>query len=400
MSAGRRPVIVCGAGVGGLAASAALLRQGFDVEVLEQADGIRAPSGSGLTIWGNGMTALARIGVAEPLRAQGSPLERQLTMTHRGGVLTDVPVGRIQREFGEVGIGVRRRDLLTELRAAGDRALFSYGDAVTSVRTENGCAIAVLASGRRVYGEAVIGADGLWSRVRDAILRDGPPDRLNHQVWRGISDSKGSFPATTSLMVYGSKAVRMVGWPVDADHVCWSIGRNFSQSADDSTQAAVKDQLLHMIADFPAPCRHVLEATPDDRIIHTQIYARPNVKRLVQGRVALLGDAGHAMPTVFGQGAAMAIEDAVVLTSAIARHGEDVQAGLYEYEQIRLPRLRQVRRHAVKVSKMQEWKNPCSRLARDSFLKVMPQSMSRQVWSGLLRFSDARPQTQPSYGHR
>jgi FAD-dependent urate hydroxylase len=395
VSAGDHPIVIAGAGVGGLAAAAALHRQGFEVRIFERAEKIRAPSGSGLTIWGNAMTALSRIGLDGALRERGAPLERQLTMTTSGTALLDLPVGRIQRSVGEVGVGVRRHDLLATLLEAAHRAELRHGDAVVGVRNDGNGVVAVLDSGEEVACELLIGADGLRSRVREALLGDGPPAPLRHRVWRGIADGRGAFPAETSLMVYGPRAVRMVGWSVDTDHICWSISRNGGPLGERGEPASIKQELQQIIVDFPECCRGVLAATPPERIIYTDLFARPAVERLVHERVALLGDAGHAMPTVFGQGAGMAIEDAVVLADALGRHRDHPSDGLHEYEQIRLPRLLMVRGHVRRVSRMQEWKGPRLLAARNTFMRLLPKSVSERMWTELMSFS-----TEPDLTHR
>lgn len=382
-----RPIVIAGAGIGGLAAAAALLRRGFQVQIIERAEEIRAPSGAGLTIWGNAMTALSMLELDAALHERGAVLERQLTLTTTGKVLADLPIGRIQRTVGEVGVGVRRHDLLMTLLDATARAELRCGERVVGMRHDESGVVVELASGEEIVGEILIGADGLRSTVREALLHDGPPEPLRHLVWRGVSDGMDSFPAGTSLMVYGPRAVRMVGWPVDADHVCWSIGRNGPPLRESQQPGSTKAELEQAIRAFPQPCREVLSATPPERIIHTDLFVRPGLERLVQGRVALLGDAAHAMPTVFGQGAAMAIEDAVVLADALARHRDRLPAGLQEYEQTRLPRLLRVRHHVQRVSRMQEWQSPLSRAARNTFMRLLPGSVSERMWTELLSFS-------------
>jgi FAD-dependent urate hydroxylase len=382
-------VIVCGAGVGGLAATNALIQQGFDVLVVERAPRIRTPDGLGLTIWGNGMTALSTLGLAGSLRVHGEPLERQVVATDRGVVLSELPVGRIQRSLGEVGVGVRRSDLLATLLEAARPAAFRCGSAVTDVRVEGKRVVATLDCGEEIVGHVLIGADGLRSNVRAAVLCDGAPQALDHGVWRGISAGRGDFPAKTSLIVFGSHATRMAAWPVDEDHVCWSIATHEDFEGGRKSAATPKRDLLQALASFPAPCRHVLAETPEEQILRRDLFARRELRQMAHGPIALLGDAAHAMPPVFGQGAAMAIEDAVVLAGALARNRDCPPDGLLEYERARLPRLRLVRKTVFRANRLQSVRNPLSHRARDSLLRLMPDSASRRLWTALLRFPDA-----------
>jgi FAD-dependent urate hydroxylase len=386
MHGSHRPIVVAGAGVGGLTVAAALLRRGFTVTLLERSDEIRASGGSGLTIWGNAMTALGTMGIDGDLRERGAMLERQLTVTASGATLLDLPVGQIQRRTGRVGVGIRRRDLLETLLAAADGAEILYGEEVSGVRKE-GELVATMQSGREIACETLIGADGLRSSVREALLGDGPPSPLRHIVWRGVSEDTVAFPGETSLMVYGPRGVRMVGWPVGEGRVCWSIACNGAPARERREPSRVKRELQQAIAYFPQACRDVLAATPVARIIHTDLFARSQVDCLTRGPIALLGDAGHAMPTVFGQGAAMAIEDAVVLADCLGRNRRHLPTGLEEYEQIRLPRLLTVRGHVSRVSRLQEWRSPVSLAARNAFLRLLPKSVSERMWTELMTFA-------------
>jgi 2-polyprenyl-6-methoxyphenol hydroxylase-like FAD-dependent oxidoreductase len=381
-------ILVAGAGIGGLAVAAALADRGFDVAVFERADEVRGLEGSGLTIWGNAMTALARIGLADAVRRRSSPLERQLVMTAQGEVISDSPVGDLQRATGEVGVGVRRHDLLQALLRAAGGATVHYRRPVVDVVADDDGVTVGLDDGEKVRGAALIGADGLRSAVREHLLGDGPPSQLRHMVWRGISESRGPFPAETSLMVYGPGGIRMVGWPVDDGHVCWSLSRNGDAERVRAQPADIRDELLQVIEGFPEACRHVLGSTPAGRIIRTDLFARHDLRQLAFGRVALLGDAGHAMPTVFGQGAAMALEDAVVLVDAMERTPDDPASAFSAYERRRLPRLHWVRSQVFEVSQFQEWESPLLCALRNAFLRNLSETGSTAMWTTLMQFDD------------
>lgn len=380
------PVIIAGAGIGGLACATALRQRGIDVTIYERADAVRGLSGSGLTIWGNAMSALQRLGLGEAMNQIGSPLERQVAMTESGSIITDVPVGEFQRAAGAVGVGVRRQELLTTLLRGAEGATIHYERGLAGVRQETDRAVALLDDGSEVAAPIVVGADGLRSVVREELLGDGPPEPLSHMVWRGIGDGLGPFPANTSMMVYGPGAVRMVSWPVGGDGVCWSIGRNGRADRSRRPPETIRDELLELIAAFPEACRHAVASTPPERILRTDLFARRKLEPLVDGRVALLGDAAHAMPTVFGQGAAMALEDAVVLADAVAGNRDDPCAGLREYEQRRMPRLHWVRSQVFKVSGYQEWESPVLCAMRNSFMRALPASATRAMWTKLMTF--------------
>ncbi|WP_158581591.1 FAD-dependent monooxygenase [Actinomadura spongiicola] len=393
----RQRIVIAGAGIGGLATAAALGHNGgdYDIEIYERADAVRGLAGSGLTIWGNAVAALGRVGLGDAVKELGSPLESQVVVTDGGSTLTEAPIGRFQREHADIGVGIRRQALLDMLLRAVGPDRVRYEERVVGYRaTGDGDGVDVLLqSGGAVRADILIGADGLRSAIRRQMLGDGDPTPLKHMVWRGISDSSAHFPAETVLMVYGAHATRMVAWPVDDDSVCWSIGRNGTPARDSASPAVLKEQLLSFIDGFPKANRHILENTPAERLIRTDLFARKRLNRLVDGRVALLGDAGHAMPTVFGQGACMAIEDAVVLADCLADAPSDQtpDAGLREYERRRLPRLEWVREQVFKVSRYQEWESPLLVTMRNTVMRTMPASRQEAMWRRMFAFDPGRP---------
>ncbi|TMQ90978.1 hypothetical protein ETD83_33035 [Actinomadura soli] len=384
----RTRIVIAGAGIGGLTAAAALGGD-HDIEIYERADAVRGLTGSGLTIWGNAVAALGRIGLGETVQELGAPLESQLVVTETGGPLSESPIGRLQREHADMGVGARRQALLDMLlRAAGPERV-RYRRRVTGYRETPEGVTVLLDGGAEVHADILIGADGLRSVVRGQLLGDGDPEPLKHMVWRGISDSAAHYPVGTVLMVYGRQATRMVAWAVDDDSVCWSIARNGAPARNSLSANDLKDQLRTFIRGFPEANQHILESTPPERLLRSDLFARRRLDRLVAGRVALLGDAGHAMPTVFGQGACMAIEDAVVLADSLAAEGPE--AGLKEYERRRMPRLRWVREQVFKVSQFQEWESPLLVTMRNTVMRTMPASRQEAMWRTMFSFDVGRP---------
>lgn len=389
MNTAHTRIIIAGAGIGGLAVGAALNHHGFETEIFERADQVRGHGGSGLTVWGNAVAALGHIGLAGEIKAAGSPLERNIVITESGQQLITTDVGQVQRDVSDVGTGIRRQKLLDILHDAAGRDRVTFENPVTGYRDAGDEVIVEFGDGSERAADILIGADGLRSTVREKMLGKDSPSPQGHMVWRGISESGGTFPAETVLMVYGPQATRMVAWPVAKNNICWSIARNGKPARNDLTPDELKQTLQGFIAGFPESNQHILATTPAERLLRTDLFAWRTVERLVTGRVALLGDAAHAMPTVFGQGACMAIEDSVVLAQALSANPADPAAALARYEAVRMPRLTWVREQIFKMSSYQEWESPLLCSMRNMFMRSMGSGRQDDMWRRLLAFEPA-----------
>jgi 2-polyprenyl-6-methoxyphenol hydroxylase-like FAD-dependent oxidoreductase len=352
-----------------------------DVYVFERGDEVRGFAGSGLTIWTNALAALDRIGLADRVAEHGIALARQEIRTRAGDLLGVVEVGRIGASIGRPGVGVRRQDLLRTLHEACGDVPIRFRAQLSSVHQDDDGVTAVFADGREERGDVLVGADGIRSAVRETVFADGPPTALGHMIWRGISESDVGYPDATALMFFGDAGARSVSWPVGGGRVCWSISLNGGPARTPLRDPhAVRRMLLDLVADFPLPLRSIVRATPAERVMRTDLYGRlPQAWQT--GRVALVGDASHAMPTVYGQGACQAIEDAVVLAECLSDG-----PGLARYEERRADRVRWIAGRVFGLSRFQEWELPVLTAVRNSAFRRIPPQVTEQTWRTLLTF--------------
>lgn len=338
-------IVIVGGGIGGLSAALALARDDHRVTVLERSD-YGDTTAAGIQLSPNATRLLERLGIGQALaRVATEPRALRVRQHVSGLTVAEVPLGAAARaRFGAPYLHVLRADLIDVLRAAvADRARIDLRlrCAVRAVSQSGAAASAVTADGAGVEADLVIGADGIRSGVRAAVAPGSEP-RFSRMVgWRGL------VPATAVAAARGADVATL--WPGPGAHlVHYPAGGRVnvigvverSDWTDPRWRArGTTEALLRDFGRWHREVRQLLQAieTPYQWALH-ELAPLPHWHR---GRVALLGDACHAMLPFAAQGAAQAIEDAWVLADAL-RDNRDHDVALAAYTATRRSRVERV----------------------------------------------------------
>jgi salicylate hydroxylase len=342
-------VLVIGAGLGGLAAAIAAAQAGCSVRVLEQSRGLKEV-GAGLTLGPNAVHALDDLGLADEVRALGDEPEASgVRDALTGEKLVTVPRKTVSLErYGAPYLVVHRADLQQLLADRLDR--LAPGAVQFGARVDT----AAIGSDGAVAGghdaKLLIGADGVHSAIRRSIFGD-PVGRFSGYVaWRaafssaglpaGVIDHEAALHITTGRtgIRYLIRKGQMVNLALFAETSGWE--------EEGWSIPASRAEVLERFGDFCAPMRTLMEAAPESAWFKWALIARDPLPAIAQGRAALLGDAAHPMLPFLGQGAAMALEDAVALGMMLRQHGP-VPEALQAYESMRLARVSLVQRESA-----------------------------------------------------
>jgi salicylate hydroxylase len=349
-------VVIVGGGIGGLTAALALQYQGIESVVLEKASTL-SEVGAGIQVAANGTLVLRELGVEAALAAVATVPERY---NYRDIVTNELlytaPLGQATASrYGALMYNVHRADLIGLLADALPPGTLSLGtECVAVAQHENGATV-TLSSGAQVHGDAVVGADGIHSAVRD--LTFGAEDKRFADIlmWRALVPA--DRVAGLELPVAGNNwfgvGRNVISYWVRKDlySVLASVpaGEVHRESWTDSGDIA---ELLESFAGSNSTVSALLGAIESSFI--TGMYFRDPLDRWTSGRVTLLGDAAHAMVPYLAQGACQSMEDAWTLAACLAKHGPaGVGIALGEYEQRRRPRTTRIQagaRFAVKMS--------------------------------------------------
>ncbi|QGZ57489.1 alpha/beta hydrolase fold domain-containing protein [Paraburkholderia acidiphila] len=338
-------VVIAGGGIGGLTTALALLHQGIEPIVLERAPQL-TEVGAGVQIAANGTIVLRALGL-EPAMARVAtvPAGFDYLELSTGRRLYYAPLGKeAEARYGALLYNIHRADLIDLLAKALPPGVVRLGAECESVSQDEESAWVTLKNGEVIRGDVVIGADGIHSAVRTALR--GPEDKqfANILMWRSL------IPA---------ERLEGLNLPV-AGNNWFGVGRNIVSywvrkdlysilasvpatevSRESWTQSGDVEQLRRSFEGCEPTVQKML-AQVDSTFI-TGMYHRDPIESWTTGRIALLGDAAHAMVPYLAQGACQSIEDAWVLAACLKRHGSaGVQDALLEYERRRQPRTKRI----------------------------------------------------------
>lgn len=378
--ASSRTIIVAGAGIGGLTAALALTRKGLRVIICEQSPEL-SETGAGLQLSPNAARLLIELGLGDKLQPHVVVPERLAIHRARSGdEIAHMSLGgEIAARYGAPYWIVHRADLQAVLRdaaLANPDIVLQLGARVHDFAThQNGVTVQVR-RGDQVNDEravALIGADGLWSMTR-RILGDASKPRFSGRTaWRAtvpVSAMPEAFRGPAVHLWLG-RSGHLVHYPVRAGNLVNIVaitGDNW-QGEGWSVPGTPKDLLKRFgKLSWGDVARSVLQ-TPESWL-KWALFDRPPLQRWGQGNVTLLGDAAHPMFPFLAQGAAMAIEDAMVLADCLADKPENILEGLRDYEASRRGRTTRVQRAARFTGEMYQLDGPLA-FARNVVLHRM-----------------------------
>lgn len=349
-------IIIVGGGIGGLCAALALRLHDIDVVVLEQAKALKEV-GAGVQLAANGAVVLRRLGLEDKIAAISTkPLSWEYRDMESGQPMVSWPVGQQAADlYGAPLYNVHRADLIAVLAGGLPADCLKFNARCAEMGQDDAGAWVRLDSGEMIRGDAIIGADGIHSAVREQLFGPAEANFSNLLVWRALIpaermqglnlEERGNYwvGPGRSIVSYWVRPGELYSFlaSVPATEV---HRESWGESGD------VND-LLRSFHGAEPRVQKMLEAI--DSAFITGMYYRDPLERWTEGRISLMGDSAHAMVPYLAQGACQAIEDAWVLARCLARHGAgDVQGGLLEYEERRRPRTTRIQAAARSMVKL------------------------------------------------
>jgi 3-hydroxybenzoate 6-monooxygenase len=343
----RLPIIIAGGGIGGLATALGLARKGFHSIVLEKAPQL-GEIGAGIQLGPNAFHAFDYLGVGDAARRMAVYIDSLRFMdAMTGEEVTRIPLDDVFRtRFGNPYAVVHRGELFgVFLRACEENPLIELrvGSEIKTYEQDGSSVTAILANGEMVVGAALIGADGLWSSIRQKVVGDGAPRVSGHTTYRSvipIEDMPEDLRWNAATLWAGPKC-HIVHYPLSGWKTFNLVVTCHNDAAEPVAGLPVtREEVANGFAHVSPVARQVIERGKDWKL--WVLCDRDPVANWVDGRVALLGDAAHPMLQYFAQGACMAMEDAVCFVAEMESTAGDIEKSIVEYNSKRALRTARV----------------------------------------------------------
>lgn len=379
-----QPILIAGAGIGGLSAAAGLARKGISSLVLEQSAKL-GEIGAGIQIGPNGFHCFDALGIGEVMRREAVYVDALRLMDAKGGEeICRIPLGEDFRQFfGNPYAVVHRADLhrrLLDACEASPLVEIRTRHRVTGYEQE-GESVTLHCEGQPpVTGRALIGAEGLNSPIRAQMLQDGPPRISGHTTYRSVIPTE-QMPADlrwNAATLWAGPKCHIVHYPLKGGEVynlVVTYHRNLQEAVAGRPvpRAEVMDGFEHV---HPR-ARQIIEHGDNWKL--WVLCDRDPVTNWAEGRVALLGDAAHPMLQYFAQGACMAMEDAVCLAHCLEGQA-DVAEALKDYQSRRLVRTARVQMNSRLIGDYIYHPDAAQAAVRDHVMQGMtPQDWNRKL---------------------
>jgi salicylate hydroxylase len=380
-------VLIAGGGIGGLAAALACARAGWGVQLWERAPAF-GEVGAGIQMGPNVVRVLHDWGLQDPLRKVAAfPHRLQVRSAASGVELGVLPLGQqVAQRYGAPYATIHRADLhRLLLDAVSPQVALHVGRTLQSYRDTGGLVQVGDTAGQEQEVPLLLGADGLWSRVRQLLLGDGAPRVTGHLAYRAMVPQH-SLPAalrSQQVTAWLGPDLHVIQYPVRQGDWLNVVAVVHGQSTHDHTvwtHQAPSAELGTRMADACAPLRDLVAAIADWGL--WSLCDRPPMRSAAeqaQGRVALLGDAAHPMRPYLAQGAGMALEDAAQLAHSLAQDTQPLPLRLQHYANHRWQRCAQVQARSIRNGEIFHARG-LLRLGRDAALRLLGSHLMDVPW--------------------
>lgn len=356
MSLSKPSIAIVGGGIGGVATAVALQQRGIRATIYERAPEIREV-GAGMMVWPNATRVLRALGALDDLIPLSGRNTNFLVRAQDGRVLMNIPLG----QFDVPALCTRRADLLEILLrrlSAGSIRLaheFSHLEQYgSSVRLH-------FTSAESIEHDAVIGADGIRSRVRSQILGEIAPIHRGYTVWRGIANYDGPAIERDSNSESWGRGHRFGILNTGQSRVTWYATANSSEH-----------NLLATFRDWHEPVLDLIRGT-ETILCNPALDLKP-LPQWSRGRVTLLGDAAHPCTPNLGQGCCLAIEDAFTIAKCIVNESS-IPAAFERYETLRRPRTSHIQERSRLMGRIGQWENSWMTGGRGIVTRLLPAAL-------------------------
>jgi 2-polyprenyl-6-methoxyphenol hydroxylase-like FAD-dependent oxidoreductase len=362
-------IAIIGAGIGGLTLANALARKRIRATIYERAPEL-AEVGAGIWIPPNAMQIFERLGLDKELEEHSLSISALEVLNPQGERLNRVSLEKMRQTYGYGLQSIHRARFQKILAQAFGEKNIHFQKELTDLNEDEGGVTLGFADGSSARADIVVGADGLRSVVRRFLFPEVEERDSGQTCFRGIG--KLSLPDETICQEIWGSGHRIGYSAIAHEEVYWfaPVTRPFEVSGPEA-----KPQLLELYKDFPAVATQMIEATPQNSIIRTDLKDFPPLTPWYKGRCVLMGDAAHATTPNMGQGAAQAVESAYILARSLATHDKP-QDAFAHYQATRIEKAHYITKLSFTFGKTSQTESGILQSLRDFAVRHTPDFLS------------------------
>ena len=324
-------ILIVGGGIAGLSLATALHRQGYTPELVERSTAWPAV-GAGINLPANGVRVLRALGVGEAVDRTGALLRRWGFFDQQGELLCETDLGELWRDVGPC-LGIARVRLQEALLTGAAAVPHRLGVSLTAMTQDDDRVRVSLSGGGCGDYDLVVGADGIYSTVRELAVSSSPPSYAGQMVWRSMIPTRPEGVVDMMVLVGDGRFFGLVPMGEGYTYGFGAVdGKHFEEPC-----VGRLERFRRSFVGFGGPVPAYLAALQSDEQLHVGPIEWVELDEWYRGRVVLIGDAAHAGPPHMGEGGCMALEDALVLGDCL-RRADSVESALEAYVRRRRPR--------------------------------------------------------------
>lgn len=378
---------IIGGGIGGITAAIALDQSGIDFEIFEAAPELK-PIGAGIVMASNAMQVFQRLGIERKIKEAGLEIVGAYSVDQSFQLISGLSVKeKVTPRYGIGSYAFHRGRLQQTLLEEIDSAKIHLNKRLLALEQRHDRVTLTFDDGTRTEADIVIGADGIKSSVRKNIFGEVPLRYSGQTCWRGMANfSLSGDKALNSYEMWGKRKGLRFGFVPTAENEVYYFATLFTEPNGKDEPGTAKRKLLDLYSVFGRHAVQLIEATPEDKIIRSDISDFVPIKQWWKGRIALLGDAAHATTPNLGQGGCQAVEDAFVIAKCLREYSSPEQA-FQQYQQIRIEKAVNIVNMSWSLGKMTNIGNPVLQSMRNGLMRLIPESTAIRQLDKILKLN-------------
>lgn len=353
-------VVIIGAGIGGLCTGIALKQLGHEVRIYEQVREVR-PVGAALSLWSNGIKCLNYLGLGRQVAALGGMMDNMAYMDGlTGAVMTQFSLAPLVQQVGQRPYPVSRAELQLMLMDEFGLGDIRLGTRMASLDDDGTTVTATFTDGTTDSGDMLIGADGAHSLVRTHVLGEAPQRRyVGYVNWNGLVTIDEAIAPKDQWTTFVGEGKRASVMPIAGNRFYFFFDVPLPAGLPNEREA-YRDLLGGYFSGWAPPVQRLIGAIDPQTTNRVEIHDIEPFLTWAKGRVAILGDSAHNTSPDIGQGACMAMEDAVVLAQSLRTHTLGIEDALVRYQNRRAERARDLVLRARRRGDVTHGKDPAA----------------------------------------